>query len=165
MVKSKRSLFKIFWKTHCCIKLLFIKLDNSSFGYLLVSYFGKSTKFEPNWANFKFDFFKMSNIEFVPSCSLKKSSYVLSRRYLKKKLLWLTWYIRWQCPSIKTGTFSTNISIGTVSTAITSIIATTCSHSSLLRTFGLSATSTYDSYLLLTFGTFAMIWGHFWNVR
>ena len=38
-------------------------------------------------------------------------------------------------------------------------------HSSLLRTFGLSATSTYNSYLPLTFGTFAMIWGHFWNVR
>ena len=44
-----------------------------------------------------------------------------------KILLWLTWYIRWQCPSIKTCTFSTNISIDTVSTAITSIIVTPCS--------------------------------------
>ena len=38
-------------------------------------------------------------------------------------------------------------------------------HSSLLRTFGLSATSTYDSYLPLIFGKFALIWGHFWNIR
>ena len=38
-------------------------------------------------------------------------------------------------------------------------------HSSLLRTFGLSATSTYDSYLPSIFGIFALIWGHFWNVR
>ena len=30
-------------------------------------------------------------------------------------------------------------------------------HSSLLRTFGLSATSTYDSYLPLIFGRFALI--------
>ena len=37
--------------------------------------------------------------------------------------------------------------------------------SSLLRTFGLSTTSTYDSYLPLIFGIFGMIWGHFWNVR
>ena len=37
-------------------------------------------------------------------------------------------------------------------------------HSSLLRTFGLSATSTYDSYLPLLFGKFALIWGHFQNV-
>ena len=40
-----------------------------------------------------------------------------------------------------------------------------CSHSSLLSVFGLSATSTYDSYLPLIFGIFGMIWGHFWNVR
>ena len=38
-------------------------------------------------------------------------------------------------------------------------------HSSLLSVFGLSATSTYDSYLPLIFGIFGMIWGHFWNVR
>jgi hypothetical protein len=37
-------------------------------------------------------------------------------------------------------------------------------HSSLLRTFGFSATSTYDSYLLLIFGKFALIWGHYKNV-
>ena len=37
-------------------------------------------------------------------------------------------------------------------------------HSSLLRTFGLSATSTNDSYLRLLFGKFALIWGHFQNV-
>ena len=38
-------------------------------------------------------------------------------------------------------------------------------HSSLLSVFGLSATSTYNSYLPLIFGIFGMIWGHFWNVR
>ena len=38
-------------------------------------------------------------------------------------------------------------------------------HSSLLSVFGLSATSTYDSYLPLIFGIFGLIWGHFWNVR
>ena len=38
-------------------------------------------------------------------------------------------------------------------------------HSSLLSAFGLSATSTYDSYLPLIFGIFGLIWGHFWNVR
>ena len=38
-------------------------------------------------------------------------------------------------------------------------------HPSLLRTFGFSATSTYNSYLPLLFGIFGMIWGHFWNVR
>ena len=38
-------------------------------------------------------------------------------------------------------------------------------HSSLLSVFGLSATSTYDSYLSLIFGIFGTIWGHFWNVR
>ena len=38
-------------------------------------------------------------------------------------------------------------------------------HSSLLRTFGFSTTSTYNSYLPLIFGIFASIWGHFWNVR
>ena len=37
-------------------------------------------------------------------------------------------------------------------------------HSSLLRTFGLNATSTYDSYLPLIFGKFVLIWGHFQNV-
>ena len=37
-------------------------------------------------------------------------------------------------------------------------------HSSLLRTFGLNATSTNDSYLPLLFGKFALIWGHFQNV-
>ena len=37
-------------------------------------------------------------------------------------------------------------------------------HSSLLRTFGLNATSTYDSYLSLIFGKFALIWGYFQNV-
>ena len=38
-------------------------------------------------------------------------------------------------------------------------------HSSLLSVFGLSATSTYDSYLPLILGIFGMIWGHLWNVR
>ena len=38
-------------------------------------------------------------------------------------------------------------------------------HSSLLRIFGLSATSTYDSYFPLIFGIIGLIWGHFWNVR
>ena len=38
-------------------------------------------------------------------------------------------------------------------------------HSSLLSVFGLSATSSYDSYLPLIFGIFGLIWGHFWNVR
>ena len=37
-------------------------------------------------------------------------------------------------------------------------------HSSLLRTFGLNATSIYDSYLPLIFGKFALIWGHFQNI-
>ena len=37
-------------------------------------------------------------------------------------------------------------------------------HSSLLRTFGLNATSPYDSYLPLIFGKFALIWGYFQNV-
>ena len=37
-------------------------------------------------------------------------------------------------------------------------------HSSLLKTFGLNATSSYDSYLPLIFGKFALIWGHFQNV-
>ena len=37
------------------------------------------------------------------------------------------------------------------------IIKTHMYHSSLLRTFGLSATSTYDSYLPLIFGRFALI--------
>ena len=37
-------------------------------------------------------------------------------------------------------------------------------HSSLLSVFGLNATSTYDSYLPLTFGNFTLIWGHFQNV-
>ena len=37
-------------------------------------------------------------------------------------------------------------------------------HSSLLSVFGLDATSTYDSYLPLTFGKFALIWGHFQNI-
>ena len=37
-------------------------------------------------------------------------------------------------------------------------------HSLLLRTFGLNATSPYDSYLPLIFGKFALIWGHFQNI-
>ena len=37
-------------------------------------------------------------------------------------------------------------------------------HPSLLRTLGFSATSTYNSYLPLIFGKFALIWGHFQNV-
>ena len=52
------------------------------------------------------------------------------------------------------------------------ILKTTCqpmffvivTHSSLLRTFGLNATSPYDSYLPLIFGKFALIWGHFQNI-
>ena len=87
MVKGKRSIFKIFWKTHCCIKLLFIKLDNSSFGHLLVSYFGKSAKFEPDWPNFKFNFFKMSNIEFVPFCSIMKNLVMYFPEDIKKTAL------------------------------------------------------------------------------
>ena len=39
-----------------------------------------------------------------------------------------------------------------------------CTHSSLLSVFGLNATSTYDSYLPLIFGKFALIWGHFQNI-
>ena len=37
-------------------------------------------------------------------------------------------------------------------------------HSSLLRTFGFSVTTTYNSYLPLIFGKFPMIWGHFKNI-
>ena len=37
-------------------------------------------------------------------------------------------------------------------------------HFSLLRTFGLNATSTYDSYLPLIFGKLALIWGQFQNI-
>ena len=35
----------------------------------------------------------------------------------------------------------------------------------LLRTFSFSAISTYNSYLPLIFGTNALVWGYFWNVR
>ena len=38
------------------------------------------------------------------------------------------------------------------------------SHPSLLRTFGFSVTSTYDSYLPLIFGKFALIWCCFQNI-
>ena len=37
-------------------------------------------------------------------------------------------------------------------------------HSSLLSTFGFSASSTYDSCFPLIFGKFALIWGHFQNI-
>ena len=37
-------------------------------------------------------------------------------------------------------------------------------NSSLLRTFGLNTTSTYDSYLPLIFGKFVLISGHFQNI-
>ena len=33
----KRSIFQMFWKVHCCTKFLFIELDTSNFGYLLIS--------------------------------------------------------------------------------------------------------------------------------
>ena len=33
---SKRSIFQTFWKDDCCPKSLFIELDNSNFGYLLI---------------------------------------------------------------------------------------------------------------------------------
>ena len=46
----------------------------------------------------------------------------------------------------------------------TSLMLLMIIHSSLLRTFGLSATSTCNSYLPLLFGKFALIWGHFQNV-
>ena len=32
----KRSIFQTFWRLHCCAKFLFIELDSSNFGYLLI---------------------------------------------------------------------------------------------------------------------------------
>jgi hypothetical protein len=37
-------------------------------------------------------------------------------------------------------------------------------HPSLLRTFGFSEISTYDSYIPLIFGKFALTWDHFQNI-
>ena len=33
---TERSIFQTFWKLHCCAKFLFIELETSNFGYLLV---------------------------------------------------------------------------------------------------------------------------------
>ena len=38
-------------------------------------------------------------------------------------------------------------------------------HPSLLKTWGFSTISTYNSFLPSIFGTNALIWGYFWNVR
>ena len=32
----KRSIFQTFWKQDCCARLLFIELETSNFGYLLI---------------------------------------------------------------------------------------------------------------------------------
>ena len=32
----ERSIFQTFWKVHCCAKFLFIELETSNFGYLLI---------------------------------------------------------------------------------------------------------------------------------
>ena len=32
----ERSIFQTFWKLHCCAKFLFIELETSNFGYLLI---------------------------------------------------------------------------------------------------------------------------------
>ena len=32
----ERSIFQIFWKPHCCTKSLFLELETSNFGYLLI---------------------------------------------------------------------------------------------------------------------------------
>ena len=51
-----------------------------------VSYCGKIARFEPNWPNFEFDFFKMSNIEFVPVCSIIKKCNVCFAEKVTKRL-------------------------------------------------------------------------------
>ena len=35
----KRSIFQTFWRLHCCPDFLFIELDTSNFGYLLIFWF------------------------------------------------------------------------------------------------------------------------------
>ena len=35
----KRSIFQTFWKLHCCAKFLFIELETSNIGYLLIFWF------------------------------------------------------------------------------------------------------------------------------
>ena len=35
-VNSKRSIFQIFWRLHCCAKFLSFELKTSNFGYLLI---------------------------------------------------------------------------------------------------------------------------------
>ena len=35
----ERSIFQTFWKPHYCAKCLFIELETSNFGYLLIFYF------------------------------------------------------------------------------------------------------------------------------
>ena len=34
--KFKRSIFQTFWRLHCCTKFVFIELETSNFGYLLI---------------------------------------------------------------------------------------------------------------------------------
>ena len=36
---DQRSIFQTFWKVHCCAKFLFIELETSNFGYLLIFWF------------------------------------------------------------------------------------------------------------------------------
>ena len=35
----KRAIFQTFWRLHCCPDFLFIELDTSNFGYLLIFWF------------------------------------------------------------------------------------------------------------------------------
>ena len=37
--KPERSIFQTFWKIHCCPDFLFLELETSNFGYLLIFWF------------------------------------------------------------------------------------------------------------------------------
>jgi hypothetical protein len=91
----------------------------------------------------------LSKISCVADCCKKNKKYVKKKKKYeqKKKKICIK---QWQ---FKNRSVCNNI-----------FMAMYLTHSSLLRTFGFSATSTYDSYLPLIFGKFALIWGHFQNV-
>ena len=41
----------MFWKPHCCAKFLFMELETSDFGYMLIFYSAELCKFEQDWTN------------------------------------------------------------------------------------------------------------------
>ena len=67
------SIFQTFWKVYCCPDFLFLKVETSNFGYLLIFWFPLTvqsfSKIGQHWHQ---TFYKGPPFEFLVNCKIKK---------------------------------------------------------------------------------------------